>query len=110
MWLIVYLWKGKGWIVGLAVILFSLAGEMVTNAVTNDSNYYQHHDYPFSIVLACSSLFTWWLCSRLGRDVKRQVEGPDGIMRYDKRHDNLLLIPLMYWTWILLGFAIVNMM
>ncbi len=107
---VVLLWKGKGWIVAIAVFLCSLAGELITVGITGNTNYYKQKNWPLSLALASAATLSYLLCRKLGKDPARQIENAKGDMVYDVRKDTLLLIPIAWWTWMLLGFALINLL
>jgi hypothetical protein len=48
-------WAGKGWVVPAATFGFSLLGELVTEGLTGDDQYYQTHGLALALALWASA-------------------------------------------------------
>lgn len=52
-------WSGKGWLVPAITFGASLAGELISEGLSGNDEYYQEHGFPFAMALWISAGINW---------------------------------------------------
>jgi hypothetical protein len=105
--MILIIWSGLGFLVAVIAFGCSLIANLIFNAAMGEG-YYDHHKWPCAVSLMVSAMICWflgdYLRKRPGRVVIDKQTGKEFTL--NKKH-TLFLIPVHYWSPILLGGALI---
>jgi hypothetical protein len=97
------IWAGYGFIVFIIVIVDSLIAELITEAITHNSHFYEQNLDPLGISLMVSGIVVYGLQNYFDRK-RAKNEGTrifDKVTIANKGH-HLFFIPFAYWTYVLM--------
>ena len=97
------IWKGWGFIVFINTFLLSLAGEIISESITKDDNFYQSNSIPITIVFMLSGVINGFLGKWLNsRNAKTHIDKETNQEITIKNKHSLFFIPMEYWGVILI--------
>jgi hypothetical protein len=97
------IWQGFGFLVVLYTFIAALLGEYLSEKLTGNGEYYQHHAYPLSLALAVAAFATYLTARAFDkRSSKVFIDKETGRDVILKRTHSLFFIPMLYWSFILL--------
>ena len=102
------IWSGKGFLVAVFTVGFSLIANLITNSITGSGVYWDAHKWPLAVSLFVSAVACWFV-GRFFQNGKAQVlidpkTGKEVVLR--KSH-TLFFIPIIWWAPILAVFGLI---
>ena len=96
------IWTGKGFLVAVFVLGFSLAANLICNSVTGDKAYWDAHKWPFAVSLFAAAA-ACWIVGRFLQFAKAQVlrDLRTGKVVVLQRSHTFFWIPMTWWGLIL---------
>ena len=102
------IWTGKGYLVFVIVFGCSLIANLLFNAQVG-AGYYDHHKWPFAVLLLVSAAICWslgdYLRKRSDQVVIDKQTGKELVI--NQSHHTLFFIPMHWWGLILLAGAMI---
>lgn len=98
------IWRGFGVVIVAIVFGCSLVAQLLCNAATGSSRYWEAHAWPFGTAVMAAGGVTWCVARLLSRRPRRVLvdEASGRRVEINKPHD-LFFIPVRYWALILLA-------
>ncbi|MBF9255032.1 hypothetical protein I2I11_17165 [Pontibacter sp. 172403-2] len=101
------IWRGMGFLVVVITFLALLAGELISESLTNDENYYQENKSPMVVAFFIAGIIIGLIGKGLNN--KKGKVFIDKETRQEvtfKTKHELFFIPMEYWGYILVGCSI----
>ena len=92
------IWRGKGIIVAVLAFACLVASEAITEVVTHDSLYYQHHGWP--------KLVAFWVAAAAVYALRHRLGVPETVEHASGPEPSLFFVPVRYWPAVLLGLGV----
>lgn len=98
------IWSGLGFIVALIGVFALVLTEKVSEALTSDPHFYQHHHWLITVAMSLAALLTYGLHYFLGRRAEKTAEGAAALRRH-----TLFFVAVRWWPviFIIVGIAAV---
>jgi hypothetical protein len=101
---------GKGFLVFVIVIGFSLIANLLANFVTGSGAYWDAHKWPFAASLFVSAFVCWFVGRYLQYHKARVLLDPEtGKAVVLKQSHTFFFIPIVWWCPILAAFSLLAM-
>ena len=94
------IWKGYGLLVAVYAIVGFVIGVLFSNAIETD------HTWPVALSLSLAAAANYFTAKKLESKSKTLIDPESGQQVILKRGDSLFFIPMMYWTYIIAGLAV----
>ena len=93
------IWKGYGLLVAVYAIVGFVIGVLFSNAIETD------HTWPVALSLSLAAAANYFTAKKLESKSKTLIDPENGQQVILKRGDSLFFVPMIYWTYIIAGFA-----
>lgn len=94
------IWKGYGLLVAVYAIVGFVIGVLFSSAIETD------HTWPIALSLSLAAAANYFTAKKLESKSKILIDPENGQQVILKRGDSLFFIPMMYWTFIIAGLAV----
>jgi hypothetical protein len=94
------IWKGYGLLVAVYAIVGFVIGVLFSNAIETD------HTWPVALSLSLAAAANYFTAKKLDSKSKILIDPETGQQVILKNSDSLFFIPMMYWTYIIAGLAV----
>lgn len=94
------IWNGYGLLVAVYAIVGFVLGVLYSSAIETD------HTWPIALSLSLAAAANYFTAKKLESKSKILIDPESGQQVLLKRGDSLFFIPMMYWTYIIGGLAV----
>lgn len=103
------IWQGRGWVVAVVGFSCLVLAEFASEALTNDSGYYQDHRWPMAVACAAAAAIIFMVRHKLEPAKSRRVRDVDTLEEFTihPSASSFFFIPLRAWPAVLVAVSVV---